>query len=797
MAKRLPVPRWLAPALIILLALVLRLLRLGDANLWWDEALAIWAVRKGLLGATAWTAGDVHPPLYFWSLWAWVRLFGESEFAMRSLSVVFGVLAVALVYVLGVLVAERRVGELAALFTALARFHVWWSQEMRMYILAGLLGMLALYFFLRWLRAERPGSPEAHGRLGPNALLALYALCAIGSLYTIFLMAALLLVQNLIVLLLLIWPRVYDRKCLFCKWVVAQVTILAALAPWMILSWGRMKTWSVAAPMGLRALARLYATLLTTGVSVDIGRYTWPVLLPFVVLLLGLYCLLAGWRRQGRVEGMALLDVLTLTFSCSLTAGVVYLASLPRGLFYTPHIEARYFVPFAPPFWLLLAWAVVLIARRWRLAGWLSGLALVVLLALFLPGHYHDRYLNDELQTMARTIVSQAHEGDAVLLDSGGRYPVFLYYYDRFPAGVWRPPMVTLSRAEEPLTVEQVERSLSQLDVEHERIWLAEVDVNLSDPERLVGHWLEERYPVVSIQRYGPNALYLYDPAGTLATLQNASYEPQHVLNVQVGDDGLLAGWELPVERVPPGESIYLSLLWKRAPRGPTVVALRNARGQVLLRRQGEVMPGAAARQQFDFPVFASTPAGRYDLVLFPGSDDEVTLGALRIAGTTPLPKVARQHTSLQARLGDDILLVGYRLRGGHGDDPQLVGPGDTLVLDLYWQAEGKLARDYTVFTHLLGQAYNPRTQGPVWGQHDSQPADGGYPTTQWFVGDTVVDRHIIRVDPGAPAGEYRLQVGMYTWEDGQRLPITAPDGQAIGDHLRLETSVLQVVGAQ
>ena len=40
-------------SLVILLAFALRVLRLGDANIWWDEGLAIWAVRKSFLGVTA------------------------------------------------------------------------------------------------------------------------------------------------------------------------------------------------------------------------------------------------------------------------------------------------------------------------------------------------------------------------------------------------------------------------------------------------------------------------------------------------------------------------------------------------------------------------------------------------------------------------------------------------------------------------------------------------------------------------------------------------------------------------
>ena len=132
--------RWAAvPGAILLVALAARLARLGDANVWWDEALAVWALRKGLVGATLWTAADVHPPLFFWTLWGWVQLVGESEFAMRLLSAGLGVLTVAAVYALGRLVAGRWAGAVGALLIAVSRFHVWWSQELRMYVLAGLL----------------------------------------------------------------------------------------------------------------------------------------------------------------------------------------------------------------------------------------------------------------------------------------------------------------------------------------------------------------------------------------------------------------------------------------------------------------------------------------------------------------------------------------------------------------------------------------------------------------------------------------------------------------------------------
>ena len=81
-----------------------------------------------------------------------------------------------------------------------------------------------------------------------------------------------------------------------------------------------------------------------------------------------------------------------------------------------------------------------------------------------------------------------------------------------------------------------------------------------------------------------------------------------------------------------------------------------------------------------------------------------------------------------------------------------------------------------------------------MWGQHDSQPANDGYPTTQWFEGDIIVDRHSIVVDKGAPQGTYRLEVGMYTLEDGRRLAIVSEDGEDLGDRVLLSTT-LQVGG--
>jgi len=73
--------RRLSILLITLIAFALRVFRLGDAAVWWDEGFSVWEARMGLGALADRTAYDVHPPFYYWLLKIWLTLFGNSEFA--------------------------------------------------------------------------------------------------------------------------------------------------------------------------------------------------------------------------------------------------------------------------------------------------------------------------------------------------------------------------------------------------------------------------------------------------------------------------------------------------------------------------------------------------------------------------------------------------------------------------------------------------------------------------------------------------------------------------------------------
>ena len=125
--------------LIVAVAAYLRFRDLGDDSIWLDEAASwIQATSGSAADVIAATARDNYPPLHNLILWALISIFGDSEWVLRLPSAVFGVLNVIAIYWVATLIRGRMTGLIAALLLALSGFHIWYSQEARMYALLAL-----------------------------------------------------------------------------------------------------------------------------------------------------------------------------------------------------------------------------------------------------------------------------------------------------------------------------------------------------------------------------------------------------------------------------------------------------------------------------------------------------------------------------------------------------------------------------------------------------------------------------------------------------------------------------------
>jgi 4-amino-4-deoxy-L-arabinose transferase-like glycosyltransferase len=187
---------------------------------------------------------------------------------------------------------------------------------------------------------------------------------------------------------------------------------------------------------------------------------------------------------------------------------------------------------------------------------------------------------------------------------------------------------------------------------------------------------------------------------------------------------------------------------------------------------------GEVVRSQITVTPTVRTPGGRFDLALalLDGAGQlvgQAVLGQVRLEGRARSFDLPPVETSVGATFGDGIELVGFNsqsLTSNLQSPAPNLRPGDEVATTLVWRALAPLAADYTVTVQLVGP------DGRVYGQHDAPPLAGAAPTSTWTPGEGLADTYRLKVAADAPAGEYRLIVGVYFPATGERLPVRDGD---------------------
>lgn len=124
-------------------------------SIWFDEAFSAYITRFDFWQIAVYTAHDVQPPLYYWLLKIWSLVFGSSELALRSLSVVLGGAAVVFAYLLVRRLFNKYAGLLAIFFMVLSPLFIRYSQEARMYMLVVAIALAATYALVVALQTKQ------------------------------------------------------------------------------------------------------------------------------------------------------------------------------------------------------------------------------------------------------------------------------------------------------------------------------------------------------------------------------------------------------------------------------------------------------------------------------------------------------------------------------------------------------------------------------------------------------------------------------------------------------------------
>lgn len=392
--------------LIFVLAFVVRLVNLGGRSLWYDEAFAVLFAGKGLdamlygtLTPVAGGASDIHPLLYYGTLNVWMSLFGDGVFVVRLWSVLLGLVTVAVIYLLARDLFGDKTALTAALITAIAPFHVQYSQEARMYALLGLLLMLASWCFLRgWRRVN----PSGGWRSGIGWWLAFGVLAGL-AMYTQQLAAFYLVALTLL-------PLLARRIDVFLRLLVGAAVALVVYLPWLVNLPGQFEKvrsyyWlsppNIAQPL-LTARSFLVVNLDIPAPFSMIAFLGALFILVFLVVQVVLYL-----RRRFQPDRKPLLFVLWLAF---VPVALMWLVSQVQ-----PVYLERALLPSALMLYIALGWLFTLGGLPRPIAVVVAAVGLLMV-GIGLVQHYTwTTFPNSPFQAAADYIRSNWEDGDVIV----------------------------------------------------------------------------------------------------------------------------------------------------------------------------------------------------------------------------------------------------------------------------------------------------------------------------------------------------------------------------------------------
>lgn len=509
----------------------LRTATLTLQSMWIDEVMALYFTR-GTFTETLHTIvrPEHNGPLYYLLLFWWRHLVGDTDFAVRYLSVLFSVLTLPLIYQLARRLLTDRTAMLAFWLAAFSPFTLWFAQEAKMYALhmwaatASTLALLEAFRKGRWW------------------LWALYAVLASITLYS-HLFGGFLVLAQAVMSGILGWKR-------WRRWLVYGMTMaLLALAhtPLLRVAWNVIRyyqprdIWRYFVPLDdiARDLIGQYFYRLS---YIEVTR--WLLLLPALFLILGLLSLFRPSRRDAWILPVqALLPVL-----------VFYPIS-----YRAPVYSAKYLSAILPAVLILTAWGMERMARLWRPLG--IGAAILGL--LMLNGVTRDltdpAFQRGDWRFIARYIDTHEGSNDVVVISAFYTAHAFQRYY--------RGHATVLPFEANPYEPESIYQGLAE---QYDRMWLILHHDQAMAPKNRLMEAADALFPRMTEQY--PNAGQITMIGYLLRPLRDALPEGTHPLDICFQNGICLVGYRVDATTLPAREKIshppsnwlHVTLYWRR-----------------------------------------------------------------------------------------------------------------------------------------------------------------------------------------------------------------------------------------
>jgi Dolichyl-phosphate-mannose-protein mannosyltransferase len=812
----------------LLLGFALRLYRLGAESLWYDETVSVALAQKSLPDLIRHTAGDIHPPGYYLLLHFWQALthptpaFGL-EFLYAWPSLVCGLLVMALLFPLGRALSTQRLALVALWLAAINPYHIWYSQEVRMYTVGALLGLLCFWAMVQWRHSLiLTTRNKNHWLIG-------YVLAGALGLYTLYYFLFTLIALNFIALAL--WLQARSRRVSTVRplayWIGAQVAVALLWSPWLPIFWRQateppVPPWRIPWESGARLLAAVgeSASALISGQSTPMAA-AWYWLLLLIVVLVVAYFHYTKYNYLSFTQRNAYFILLSY-----LLIPIVALYAITAVV--TPIYHVRYLFIYAPPLLLLIGAALLYGIERQRFLGGVVAVLFVALNGWSLFNFWvAPTFQTDDHRAAVAHLATHWRPGDAILVNAGWVYTALTTYWPTELVGVdsaTPPPLAQITRLVDaaatqpqarPLTQPALMRSgsidgaanlgwgdpasdffaistattnqaLQALAQVYSRLWHYRLYDTVNDPTGVIRSWFSTYTTLLSdspIPGRDFLRLQLYQSKQTpigIKQLPPLDLPPVHFVgDLQLEQAALFS------PTVAAGEYLYTRLVWQPPldhtnlpPVIPPVIGfslrLSTAEGYLLAQADETPLPLLAWPTDYAFtlalPVPIATPPGAYHLVLvvYDAKNGEPLAGLGNMAGARDLPLGMVQVTpatrvpvitAVQTSF-DYIDLVRARVA------TPTATPGAALAVELVWRPRANAYRDT-----YLGQLFLQNAQGVVVAQWEAALGGWDYPSGAWPALIPVRDWRTLPVDPAIPPGQYTLHLRVERAHDHQLIP--------------------------
>ncbi|MFN8595184.1 MAG: glycosyltransferase family 39 protein [Anaerolineae bacterium] len=453
-------------SVLILLAFAIRIGSINFQSLWRDEVDAIRFALAPLPDLIkTFTQPGFNGPLYFLMLRGWIGLAGQSEFAIRFPSLIFGVLSVPLIFVVGTRLFNRSIGLVAALLLTVSGYHVWYSQEAKMYTLITLLALIGIYCLRH---ALEDGRVRFWIGMVVSTSLAVYA----------HILAALII------------PVEFGLFLLWCPPIRRRVRDALIAFGLLTIPYLPLAIWQL--PLVLQPAATGYGRYtLSEMISILGGGYArglltvlpdfWQPLAAGLAAALAVFGLTTALTTKGqRLSGAALFVWLAVPFFA------IFIVSLNRPIF-----TDRYLI------WIMPAYYVLIAAGIRALWVWLKPMAVIGLAGVIvfasagLIGQSTIPYKSD-FRSATQFIERSFTANETVLFQIPYVQYIFDYYFHQ-PYTPLAGPYTNYPGPNDGFqdTEQAIWQHLDELFKDRSSVWFVASEVPMWDQRNLVQRWLD------------------------------------------------------------------------------------------------------------------------------------------------------------------------------------------------------------------------------------------------------------------------------------------------------------------